>query len=928
MITAVTNQKDNDTIEKYCYNNDPDMCDVYGGLYQWREAVTYSIKRGTRGICPLGWHVPSYLDFQILYTSVNGDGNALKKIGEGGGTNTSGFSGLLSGLMYNSSFRYLGTNANYWNSYSFYLLNHDPYEGVYLELWNDNAVILGRYYNTDFGLSVRCLKDTAGLLLQSPFGGENWQSGSTHKISWGGILDDKKIKIEYTTDNGNTWLMIIDSTPAIDGEYKWIIPNTPSSNCLVKLTDIGDLTSFSISDSLFSIHKDPCPANSWIEHGTKVYKTVDINGKCWFQENLNIGVMIPGNKTPATNGIIEKYCYDDDTTNCTKYGGLYIYPEILEPGFCPTFWHIAINDDFKYLMQKVSYDANALKKEGEGTEFGIGYNTSGFSALLGGLRDYDSTFTALGASTIFPYGYFREPILVDLYFIDGNTSATSFIDEFKVGVAGGSRCVMDDIGPLLLKSPVGGEQWKVGSTERISWTYSNVIYIKIDYSTNNGTNWINIVASTPTSAGSYDWTIPNTPSTNCKVKISSVNNPDTNNISTNVFRIYLVESVPCPGIPTIVYGSQTYNTVAIGDQCWLKENLNIGTMINGSKNDSDNGIIEKYCYNNDSANCSTYGGLYQWNEAMQYDTTEGTRGICPTGWHIPTLNDFSSLVSSVNNNGNDLKAVGQGSGLGAGTNASGFSALLSGIRVKGGKFSGLGSYIDIWNSTKIDVTFTNCFELNSNQNLIYQGYSNKENSSSVRCINDSLVSTLPVELTSFTASIINNNVKLDWNTATEINFSSFDIEKKSFDNNYWKKIASVIASGNSSSPKQYSFTDKKANTGKYNYRLKMVDLNGSSKYSNVVNVEIVAPLKYELSNAYPNPWNPTTTIRYQVPVNIMVTIKVFDVLGKEVSTLVNQVKQAGIYEVTLNGKGLASGIYYYQMKAGNFIDTKKITLLK
>ena len=153
-------------------------------------------------------------------------------------------------------------------------------------------------------------------------------------------------------------------------------------------------------------------------------------------------------------------------------------------------------------------------------------------------------------------------------------------------------------------------------------------------------------------------------------------------------------------------------------------------------------------------------------------------------------------------------------------------------------------------------------------------------------------------------------------------------KRKISNNNYWQKIASIKASGNSTTFKQYSYIDQYANSGKYNYRLKVVDLDGSSKYSNTINVEIAPPAKYELDNAYPNPWNPTTTIHYQVPVNILVSIKVFDALGREVSTLVNEVKPAGSYEITLNGKNLSSGVYYYQMKAGNFLETKKLILLK
>jgi uncharacterized protein (TIGR02145 family) len=349
-------------------------------------------------------------------------------------------------------------------------------------------------------------------------------------------------------------------------------------------------------------------------------------------------------------------------------------------------------------------------------------------------------------------------------------------------------------------------------------------------------------------------------------------------------------------------------------------------MINGVQNDSDNGIIEKYCYNDDSIFCNKYGGLYQWDEAMQYVTTEGTKGICPTGWHIPKLGEYSTLETSVNNYGNDLKSEGQGSGLGTGTNVSGFSALLSGVRLTNGTFYGYGTDILYW-SSKISY-YAWYLRLNNSDNSIALSSTLLDYGFGIRCLYDSLVSDLPVELTSFTAVQTNKDIKLNWNTATEINTSIFDIEKKISTTNSWQNIASIKASGNSTTPKQYSYTDKNVNTGKYSYRLKMVDLNGSFKYSDIVNVDITAPAKFELSNAYPNPWNPTTTIRYQVPTNILVTIKVFDALGREVSTLVNEIKPAGSYEVTFNAKGLPSGTYYYQMKAGNFIETKKITLLK
>ena len=129
----------------------------------------------------------------------------------------------------------------------------------------------------------------------------------------------------------------------------------------------------------------------------------------------------------------------------------------------------------------------------------------------------------------------------------------------------------------------------------------------------------------------------------------------------------------CPA--TVTYAGRIYNTVLVGTQCWLKENLDIGTRIDGSQNQTNNGMIEKYCYADNPLNCDTYGGLYQWDEAMQYVTTQGAQGICPPGWHIPTLAEFQTLSSAVSGDGNALKRQDQGSGSGQGTNTSGFFVL-------------------------------------------------------------------------------------------------------------------------------------------------------------------------------------------------------------------------------------------------------------
>jgi uncharacterized protein (TIGR02145 family) len=193
----------------------------------------------------------------------------------------------------------------------------------------------------------------------------------------------------------------------------------------------------------------------------------------------------------------------------------------------------------------------------------------------------------------------------------------------------------------------------------------------------------------------------------------------------------------CPGTPTVAYGGKVYNTVHIGNQCWLRENLNVGEMIDSLQDATNNGAIEKYCYSNDPANCATYGGLYQWNEAMQYSTTAGAQGICPTGWHIASAAEYQTLAATVGNNGNALKAEGQGTGGGAGTNTSGFSALLAGYRDPiDFSFYGLGLYTLFWSSTETDVPYAGYLTLFEDDSSAELSYSYKDHGVSVRCLQD------------------------------------------------------------------------------------------------------------------------------------------------------------------------------------------------
>lgn len=201
---------------------------------------------------------------------------------------------------------------------------------------------------------------------------------------------------------------------------------------------------------------------------------------------------------------------------------------------------------------------------------------------------------------------------------------------------------------------------------------------------------------------------------------------------------------------------------------------------------------------------------------------------------------------------------------------------------------------------------------------------------------------LPVELILFEGLNTEEGVILRWETATEVNNYGFEIERQvssiEYQDSSWVKLSFVQGHGTTNSPKEYLFTDSNLpDTGStVSYRLKQIDNDGTFAYSKIVTVDLSSitsveeeiPVEYSLAQNYPNPFNPTTTIEYSIPKSVLVSIKIYDLLGREVRTLVNEEKSAGRYEVSFDGSELSSGIYVYSLKAGDFNKTRKLLLLK
>jgi hypothetical protein len=266
----------------------------------------------------------------------------------------------------------------------------------------------------------------------------------------------------------------------------------------------------------------------------------------------------------------------------------------------------------------------------------------------------------------------------------------------------------------------------------------------------------------------------------------------------------------------------------------------------------------------------------------------------------------------------------------------------------GSNFDGTPAGLDFTNSYQTLVTLT--FTILDNTAFANFSIANGSNSISLFDVhNDSLQSgngpaktlsapvtivnaPLPVEMTSFTGVPKGNKVQLTWKTATEVNSSAFQIERRTASD--WKKIGELKAAGTSNAPREYSYVDDMENIGSGNilYRLKTVDNNGSYKYSSEVEVTAI-PQVYELKANFPNPFNPETKIQYALPGNAKVRLVVYDIIGRQVAELVNEEQNAGYYEKTFSGSNLSSGMYFYRITAqaqgkNVFSQVKKMLLVK
>jgi hypothetical protein len=329
-------------------------------------------------------------------------------------------------------------------------------------------------------------------------------------------------------------------------------------------------------------------------------------------------------------------------------------------------------------------------------------------------------------------------------------------------------------------------------------------------------------------------------------------------------------------------------------------------------------------------------------EDQTFATLYTTPSTQVTSILLPSTADGTQLnVSWTNGNGTN-RAVFMKQGTGVITNPSNNTTYTASANWNSkGTQLGSSGYYCIYTGTgnSISVTNTTGNTEYTIQAFEYNGTSGSEQyNTGTSTGNPHTQTSLPVELTSFIASIEENSVKLNWSTITEVNNYGFYVErrKENEQNFYEVKDGFIPGHGSTLEPQSYSFVDNTiTEVGTYYYRLRQVDNDGLLNYSSPISVTISTlgvdeqlPLTYKLEQNYPNPFNPVTTIKYSLPSKSFVSLKVYNLLGNEVATLVNSYQDEGYKNVKFDGSNLSSGIYIYKIKAGNYSEVKRMLLVR
>ena len=543
--------------------------------------------------------------------------------------------------------------------------------------------------------------------------------------------------------------------------------NTPMEGLIIFNTSSNALEIYNGTNWNSATSEFICGTSQISDIDGNKYNTIKIGDQCWMTHNLNTGTRIDGVNNQTDNSIIEKYCYNNIEDSCNHYGGLYQWDEMIQyapkgsQGICPDGWHIPTDAEWCTLEKEVDLTIDCTTAGWRGIDAGTKLKqggSSGFTGLLSGHRNTGGSFDNFGTSayywtsTLGSSGAWSRSLSMS-----NTTSARN--DENKI-FGFSVRCLKNTlVVPTVTTSTTSnitatssdctGEivdvGWSTITQYGHCWSLSPEPTIDDDLFNLGTTDTIGIFISNLHDLASY---------TTYYVRAYAINSEGITYGEDITFTTLIGNGSPCPDVETLTHGGQLYNTVQIGDQCWLRENLNIGTMIDGSIEQTNNATIEKYCNNNDTSNCDIYGGLYQWNEMMQYTTTEGAQGICPDGWHIPTDVEWCLLQQYLDESATDcdppvdypvgIDAAGHIKMMGStywtfpnmgATNSSGYTAMPGG-KVSSNTFDAFNYRGYFWTSSEFNTTNARGRLLYNHLAYISRFIGLKTHGYSVRCVKD------------------------------------------------------------------------------------------------------------------------------------------------------------------------------------------------
>jgi len=796
------------------YNNDPSNDAIYGKLYNWYAVVD------PRALCPSGWHVPSDTEWTTLSDNLGGNiaGGKMKSTGTTfwtapnmGATNQSGFTGLPGGFRNGGGgFYSIGDNAYFWSvtvNLGRALDKNDEF--VYIS----NAPI-GQ------GNSVRCLKDTGSVTTAmiptltstvDSIKSITARSGGNISSDGGATVTERGVvwsTSSMPTISLTTKTSIGTGTGSFTSHITGLRPNTTYYIRAYAINSAG--TGYGNEVSFTTIQGLPCPGAPIVtDIDGNEYNTVSIGTQCWTKENIRVTKYNDGTAIPLDtsggilgNGVGETWSslttgarsiYGHSENNIPSYGYLYNWFAATDAkGLCPSGWHLPTEPEWIELKNFLGGSFQAaynMKDVGtthwNNTDINI-TNESGFTAMAGGYRHpFDSGnskgFDGFGTAAFYwsNVGYFaigEGNTGVNVY---NNTNGLSFGSGSlkKLGVS--VRCLKDAISSNNSTLPTLSTIMVDSISSSTVRSGGNIVSDGGDSVTIRGVVWSikpNPTISAPsktwngTGSGLFMSSITNlSPNTTYYLRAYAINNTGVSygNELTFITSSAVNQGVPCSGLLTISdIDGNSYNTVAIGSQCWTRENLKVSRYNDGTiiPLDSSGGVLgdstrhtwgartigARTVYGQDSFNLQTYGYLYNWYAAkgiFESDTTN-LKNLCPTGWHVPTDGEWTLLSDYLGGEsiaGNKVKTTGTAHWIfpnTGSTNESGFSALPGGFRTIWGSFGSLNDDAYFASSTSYDSDFSWFRYLSNNSSNLGRYYSigntKKSVGFSVRCLKDTV----------------------------------------------------------------------------------------------------------------------------------------------------------------------------------------------